>query len=291
MIKDTLLIFPKLRGNWTGNQKLLSKKVCKKRLHGIKIMKVGGKISKAGNIKIITKGTMGNKKILLGLTTTPASDWRDKIKEIRKLNITEISIFPTYLKSDERKELYKLLENSPIKNIPHVHLRSDMDLQELDYFVENCNTKVFNIHSENTVHALKKDFSKYSSIIYIENTEVIPTEEELKKYAGLCIDFSHWEDFILLKNPNYFGFLEKISKFETGCGHISGIKKETITDPDPDYKARLSYACHTIQDFNELDYIKKYLQYLPDIISIELENSFEEQLRVKEYLEKIINRN
>lgn len=37
-----------------------------------------------------------------------------------------------------------------------------------------------------------------------------------------------------------------------------------------------------------MDYVKKYKKYLSDIISIELENSFKEQLKVKQYLEKIL---
>ena len=35
----------------------------------------------------------------------------------------------------------------------------------------------------------------------------------------------------------------------------------------------------------------KYIKYLPKYISIELENSFAEQLKVKEYLDKIIKSN
>jgi hypothetical protein len=35
--------------------------------------------------------------------------------------------------------------------------------------------------------------------------------------------------------------------------------------------------------------LKKYVEYLPDILGIELENSFKEQLEIKKYLEKIVN--
>lgn len=66
-------------------------------------------------------------KILLGLTTTPKSDWREKVKEIEKFGIKELALFPTFLSPDERKELYTLLEKTKIKNIPHVHLRDDME--------------------------------------------------------------------------------------------------------------------------------------------------------------------
>jgi hypothetical protein len=34
--------------------------------------------------------------------------------------------------------------------------------------------------------------------------------------------------------------------------------------------------------------MKKYVKYLPSLVSIELENSFEQQLKVKEYLKKTL---
>lgn len=229
---------------------------------------------------------MANKKILLGLTTTPASDWRDKIEEIRRLNITEISFFPTFLKSYERKELYKLLENSPVKNIPHVHLRNDMELQEINYLVNNFKTRTFNIHSEKE-YPLLHDLSLYNSIIYVENT-ILPKEEEFNKFAGICIDFSHWHDEALRNNSNYDKKMRYFVKtYKIGCCHVSAIKKEPILDKV--IKDCLIYASHWIDNLDELSYLKKYNEYLPEYISIELENSFETQLKVKEYLEKIIN--
>jgi len=43
------------------------------------------------------------RKVLLGLTTTFGSDWRAKIKEIDKLKIQEIALFPTCLGEKNRK--------------------------------------------------------------------------------------------------------------------------------------------------------------------------------------------
>ena len=59
---------------------------------------------------------MGNKKILLGLTTTPGSDWRKKVSEIDKLGLKELALFPTCLNEQERKELYGLLEKTKLKD-------------------------------------------------------------------------------------------------------------------------------------------------------------------------------
>jgi len=229
---------------------------------------------------------MPEKKILLGLTTTPASDWREKIREIDEFGIKEIALFPTFLKTEERKELYGLLEKTGLESILHVHLRGeDMDIEELDYFVKKYHTKVFNIHSPRSF-PVEYDYSKYKNIIYLENADFIPNEKEINELGnGLCIDFSHWESGLKEKNKKYNNFEKLIKKYPIGCAHISGISEKLF----PYTYCEPAYDIHTINDLSELDYIKKYTKYIPDIISIELENPFEEQLKVEEYLEKIIN--
>jgi hypothetical protein len=228
------------------------------------------------------------KKILLGLTTTYLSDWKKKIKETTKFNISEIALFLTCLDLEERKRAYEMLKNTPVKSVPHVHLRTDSKLWEIDYFIKNYHTKVFNIHSRRDVYPFTTDFSNYSSIIYVENTHVTPAIDELEKFAGLCVDFAHWEDNTLIKNSDYDDFGDKIKKYGIGCAHISSILPKPVPDPDP-LLDKETYSSHMLGDYKNLDYIKKYLQYMSNIISIELENSFEEQLEIKKYLDKIIN--
>lgn len=226
------------------------------------------------------------KKILLGLTTTSRSDWREKIKETELYNIKEIALFPTVLLPEERKKLYQLLEKSPVEKITLVHLRSDMEIWELDYLTERYKTEVFNIHPIKK-HPLKHDYSKYANKIYIENLTELPRIPNLKKFAGLCLDFSHWED----KASTIVGYDKEIrsliKKFKIGCCHISVTK--SYLQKDPGRLGKFEYSSHWLDDLSELNYIKKYLVFLPEIISIELENSFVEQLKAKKYLEKMIN--
>lgn len=234
---------------------------------------------------------MARHKILLGLTTTPESDWRGKVEECKKFNIQEIAIFPTSINYENRKELYGLLEDSPVKSIPHVHMRNDMEKEELDYLVEKFNTKVFNIHPRNNPHPFTKDYGEYVSNIYIENADSIPEIEELEKFGGLCVDFSHWQDEILKGNKKDTSRMEELAnRFKVGCSHVSavGSEIEIVHDtkfPDIVYSG---FSKHTLSDLSEMDYVKNFVQYLPELISIELENSFEEQLRVKKYLEELI---
>jgi hypothetical protein len=235
------------------------------------------------------------KKILLGLTTTWGSDWREKVREIDKFGIKEIALFPTALEIEERKELYDLLEKTKIEQIPHIHLRDEMELWELEYLEKRFHVQVFNIHGESDPHSfpnLEKRLKNYCPNIYVENTDAVPSEKELKKFGGICIDFSHWQDGILFDRLDYDNEMRNaVKKFRIGCSHISAMGNKIIESADVQLEGVIykNFSKHHLDDLNELDYIKKYIEFIPDIISIELNNSFEEQLKVKEYLEKIIN--
>lgn len=232
---------------------------------------------------------MTEKKILLGLTTTPASDWREKTREIDKFEIKEIALFITFLKSkDDRKELYGMLEKTGLESIPHVHLRSpDMGSDELDYLIKRFKTKYFNVHPIAS-HPNNPDYDNFKDLIYIENTNNVPTTKEVEKFAGICLDISHRENYILENNIEYNNAIENlIKKFIIGCAHASAVKKEPRIDLEP--FDNMPYCAHYMKDISEFEYVKKYADLIPEYLSIELENSFEEQLKAKEYLEKIIN--
>jgi len=237
---------------------------------------------------------MGNRKILVSLTTLSNiskksldSSWESKIEEIKKNNLEEIALFLTGLEKEERTKLYDALESTSVKSIPHVHLRTDMDSEELDYLARKYSVQAFNLHP--TVDwPLIHDYSKYNSKIYIENVETVPSEDELKKFGGLCIDFAHWKDEQLNGNDVYCEKLEdRIKKYKMGCSHVSAIKKELT--PTVLSFGSMRYDSHILKDLGELDYMKEYRKYLPNIVSMELENSINEQLEAKKYLEKIIN--
>lgn len=231
-------------------------------------------------------------KILLGLTTCLNSEWKNKIKEIDKFGIKELALFPTMLKIDQRKELYNLLEKTNLKEIPHVHLRDDMEEWEVEFLIGKYKANLFNIHpSESGYNYVIK--SKYKNKIFVENQAKLNETffNVLNNCGGLCIDFSHWEDKgEIQKNEGYEKMEELIKKYKIGCCHISAISENILEEYNYEInKIIFCHDLHIMNDLNQLNYIKKYLKYLPEYVSIELENSFEEQLEVKEYLEKIIN--
>ncbi|MFA4995859.1 MAG: hypothetical protein WC536_01800 [Patescibacteria group bacterium] len=233
------------------------------------------------------------KKILLGLTTTPGSDWREKVKEIDELGIKEIALFPTFLKHEERKILYNLLEKSKIKLIPHVHIRTDMDVEEVIYLKERFGSYLFNTHANPEWINKILEYKKANLKIFLENTSLLclqEIEKHIREVDGLCLDYSHWKSKKLLREEDYDLLMKRlVDHNKIGCCHISAIynkpKEMSWSTESPHYSGHYMYK------LSDLDYMKSYVQYLPEIISIELENSFEEQLKAKEYVEKLITMN
>ncbi|MEK7072662.1 MAG: hypothetical protein AAB969_03770 [Patescibacteria group bacterium] len=215
-----------------------------------------------------------------GITTTNRN-WRDRIKEVKKSGLTEISFFPTCLKASERQESYDLLIKAGIKKIPFIHLRTDMDADEINYLINQFKTKVFNIH---TIGAHKMDYnlSAFSSMIYIENQAHRFADNELKSYAGICIDFSHLENARLNKMTIYDYFMDLIGRYPCGCAHVNAIKNKPIN------KTIWHYDYHKYDNLSDFDYLAKYKDLIPNIVALELENSISEQLKAKDYIEKLI---
>lgn len=223
------------------------------------------------------------KKILPGLTTTPGSDWRGKVVEMKRLGIREIALFPTYLKKEERKELYRLLEGFDGLSVPHIHLRDDMDEAELAYLGERFRPAAYNTHE--SVRG-KGQFLKYRDMIFIENHFHLADEVVLEKYAGMCLDTQHLHRSRFEAPIAFFHVMRLLrSGIPVGCSHISPMP---LLRNRADRKRR-GVGGHYMIDLSELEYVSRYAKYLPGIVSIEMENSFEEQLWAKETLERIIN--
>ena len=229
-------------------------------------------------------------KILLGLTTTYKSDWRAKVKEIDKLGLKEIALFPTCLKIKERKELYKLLGKTGLKKIPFVHVRHDFKKWEYVYLTKKFKTRFFNTHFDKVNKNFLAESKKYLKQIYLENNwpfsdNLMPL---LDSFAGFCLDISHWEDYgRLQKMATYRKMPKLLKKYKAGCGHISAVWAKPHFEEEGGIKNKY-YNSHWLRNLSELDYVKKYVKYLPLICAIELENPLRRQMEAKKYLEDII---
>jgi len=215
-------------------------------------------------------------KIYPTLTSTEKGNIDKYVKEINSLKIKEICLFLTGLEKTERKELYRKLEETCLEKIPFVHLRSDMNSEELKYLIGKYKTKIFNIHSEKQ-YPLENDLSKYIKQIYIENIFSELDEKEIQKFAGICIDFSHLEKMRLISPDIYNHNLEIINKYPFGCAHISAFK--SLDNP---------VTNHFAEQKSDFDYLKRYKPLFPEICAIELENSISDQLSFIDYIYSII---
>lgn len=212
-------------------------------------------------------------------------DWRSKVKEIDTLGLKQVAVFVTAMFFDERQELYRALENTGLEEIPFVHIKSEMRPEEMEYFINHWKTRVFNHHLFSEF-PLEYDLKKYFPKICIENTCAPILEKDLTGFGGLCLDFTHMEDARRSFPDLYKSWQETFARFPVGCGHISAIKETPWFDKRGS-GPRHSY--HRFEKLSDFDYLKNFsLSQFPPVIALELENSLAEQLKAKEYVEKIL---
>lgn len=220
------------------------------------------------------------------------TSWRDKIKEIDELGLEKVAIFPTCLNKKQRQEMYNLLEKTKLKEIPFVHLRSDMPPEELDYLVERFKTQVFNIHTERQ-WPLQFDLSKYQKRIFVEYSFRELQEAEVSRFGGICLDFSHIENDRLLHIEEYQRNFNLLNKYQIGCNHIAAISKIPLAkreDGSASSHKFFHHDKHTFQNLSEFGYLKNYpKEFFSNFCAIEVENSLKEQLTVIEHIVSSLN--
>ena len=223
-------------------------------------------------------------QILPTITTITPGAWREKLAEVKKFKLKEVCLFLTCLDKKQREEFYTLLKDTGVERVPFVHLRSDMSPEEVAFLVRVYQTKIFNTHTKRE-YAPLYDYGKYKKIIYIENVYELFDEEEVKEFGGVCLDLSHLESDRLLRPDSYQRVIEFLTKYPPQCSHAAAVRKKPFLDENGYQR----YGSHTLTDLSELDYLKKYpLEFFGQMVAVELENTIEEQLKVKEYLSALI---
>jgi len=219
-------------------------------------------------------------------TITTIFDWREKIAEVGKLKLKEVSLFLTLVNLQERQELFRLLRDTKINKVPFVHLRSDMTREEIDYLIKHYHTEAFNIHTKREFPYFP-DYVKYKDMTYIENVYEPLDENEIKEFAGVCLDFSHFEDDRLFRKATYKHNMEMIEKYGCGCNHISPFRGPHLDRGEIKYRKK--EHPHFLKKLSELDYLRNYpKKYFSEFIALEMENSIKEQLKVRDYIFKLL---
>jgi hypothetical protein len=91
----------------------------------------------------------------------------------------------------------------------------------------------------------------------MENTHSCYLDEtEVKKFAGICLDFAHMENDRLTDLNKFYKNCELIKSLPIKCNHISAIKKKFKVENNDD---RLRYDSHQYDELSEFDYLKNIL--------------------------------
>lgn len=223
-------------------------------------------------------------RVYPSVTTIDIPAYPQKIKEVARLGLREVCVFPTMIDFEERKKMYRLLAKTAVKYVPLVHLRNDCRPDEIKYFMTRYKTRHFNIHSRGK-HPLFYNLTAYKKFIYLENSHRPFQRGEIAHWAGLCLDFAHLED-LRLGEKNIFDHYRRLAKkYFIGCAHLSAIK------PTPCFSQvdnKFIYDSHNFSVLSEFDYLNRYRHILPSVCAIELNSCIAEQIRVKKYLEKFL---
>lgn len=212
------------------------------------------------------------------MTGNKEKQWRDKLEEIRQMKINIFGLFLERFEREQRNNIYQALEKLEIKEIPLVHIRDDMDKEELDLLFNKYKTRYFTIHEEHfNIIDKWQDFEKY---LFLEmNTDnFIADNVRVEKIGGFCVDLAHYQKQKDRQTIDYNYIFERRHKQNLfKCNHLSGYSFKDMED--------LHYA-NSKKDFD-------YLKNLPDfvfgeVMAIEIDNSIKEQLKLGEYIVRLL---
>jgi len=216
-----------------------------------------------------------SQKLYVSITGTTDKDWQSKLKEIEHFKINKIALFLEIFKTrKQREKIYQALLNSRVKDIPLVHIRSDMTKDELKFLAKNFGAKCFTIHEDH--FKILDHWRGFYKKLYLEMNydNSVSSLVKVRKIGGFCVDLSHFKaaEEKWTKEFKYITSWEKKSRLFK-CNHLNGF----------DHKKNIDL--HNIKSLKEFDYLKT----LPDFvfgqyIGIETFNSITDQLKFKKYL-------
>jgi len=223
--------------------------------------------------------------IIPGLTTTVVEAIPQFIEDLGRSNVRTIALFPTAIGPERREPMYRELERIHDLAIPHVHLRTDFDVEEIDYLVERFGAEVFNIHPQASIHPFGALPARYAERIFVENVDVPPDDRDLDESGGICPDYSHLESARHRGMGDYVKTVEaQLRSRRIGCCHVSAIRigEHNEWNGGPDH--------HRLAVLSDLDYMANYRSVLPDRwVSLELENPLAEQIEAAVYLSGLLS--
>lgn len=211
-------------------------------------------------------------------------DWRMAIRVAPRLGLRRVGLFLTGLGPEERQECYGLFRRyAPRVTVPFVHARNDMRPDEYRLLMEDFGTELFNLHRTKDKPLRYGLPPEIKSRICIENAWYLE-DDDMDGFSGVCLDLSHLEAVRNDKVEDYDNLMRLLNRHPIRANHVSAFVKAYVgTAVRPDR--------HTYVSLEDFDYLREYHTSLyGKYVAIKLCNPLSEQLKVKDYLEKVLRR-
>lgn len=219
------------------------------------------------------------KKIILSITGNSVEDCKDKLQEMEDRKITETALFFQHLPTSQRHEVYQELVKAGIKEVPLVHIGKSFNKEELQFLFDKYKTRYFTIHeSDFSVLSQWEGFYQYL-FLEMSTDNVVAENVEVEKIGGFCVDLAHYQKQKDRDTVDYkYVYDRRDNKDLFQCNHLSGYSFSEMED--------LHYA----ENEKDFDYVKVLPEFVfGNVIAMEVNNSIEEQIRFREYVEKLLS--
>ncbi len=216
-------------------------------------------------------------KIWLSITGNDYKECKSKVEEIKKREFEEVCLFFPYLPLEERKKIYQEIEKTKIKKVPLVHISNDFGKSELQFLFERYKTRYFTIHESDFDVLSKWDGFLQYLFLEMNSDNIVAENVKVEEIGGFCIDLAHYQKEKDRGSIDYdYVYNRRKDKGLFKCNHLSGYSFKEKDD------------LHYIENESDFDYLKKLPKFIfSETIAIEVNNSIEEQIKFREYIENL----
>lgn len=212
--------------------------------------------------------------LLVSVTGSRREDWQGKLKEIDNYGLEQAALFLSRFERPERAKIYQALLDSKVKEWPLIHMRNDMDQEELRLLDKHFHVRFFNFH-ESGFMFLNRWPNFHHKILLETNTDnILSPLVQVERIGGFCIDLAHFKATQINKTKEYkytMSYRDRPELFV--ANHLGGYDEQANAD------------LHHIGDLSEFNYLKELPSFIfSPLIALELENSIAEQLSFRDYL-------
>jgi len=216
------------------------------------------------------------KRILLGITGK-GNDWERKLNDLKGLRVETAALFLERFDQGQRKRIYRALLDTTLSALPLVHIKNDMEIEELVFLESKFKSRYFTIH-ENSFSFLDK-WPGFEKKLYLEMNydNFVSQKVMVGRIGGFCVDLSHFKAAQTKFTKDFEYVYYKNGKANFPCNHLNGYDPKRNSDT------------HIVKSLKSFDYLRTLPRFLfGSVIGLETDNEIPEQLKFKNYLVKFL---